>query len=136
MSIVLAHQKSSSHQLALEEAAKQAQLRKTSLLVVHVPEGVDVDVNEEQRSRLREEIAEALPKIGMTEVPWALQVATGEDVADTILDVVAGADAELLVIGARRRSPVGKLFMGSVTQKLILRADIPVLVVKASNGKS
>ena len=41
------------------------------------------------------------------------------------------AQTELLVIGARRRSPVGKLFMGSVTQSIILHADVPVLVVKA-----
>jgi nucleotide-binding universal stress UspA family protein len=45
--------------------------------------------------------------------------------------VVAALDAELLVIGARRRTPVGKLFMGSVTQSIILHADVPVLVVKA-----
>ena len=44
-------------------------------------------------------------------------------------------DAELLVIGARRRSPVGKLFLGSVTQSIILHADVPVLVVKAPAEK-
>ena len=135
MSIVLAHQKSNSHQLALEEAAKQAQLRQTSLVVIHVPEGVDVDVNEEQRNRLNGEIAEGLQKLGLDKLTWDLQVTTGEDVADAILDSVSDADAELLVIGARRRNPVGKLFMGSVTQKLILRADVPVLVVKAAVGK-
>jgi nucleotide-binding universal stress UspA family protein len=135
MSIVLAHQKSNSHQLALEQAAKQAQLRQTSLVVIHVPEGVDVDVNEEQRNRLSVEIAEGLQKLGLGDLTWDLQVTTGEDVADAILDGVADADAELLVIGARRRNPVGKLFMGSVTQKLILRADIPVLVVKAPTGR-
>jgi nucleotide-binding universal stress UspA family protein len=135
MSIVLAHQKSNSHQLALEEAAKQAQLRQTSLVVIHVPEGVDVDVNEEQRNRLNGEIAEGLQKLGLDKLTWDLQVTTGEDVADAILDSVSDADAELLVIGARRRNPVGKLFMGSVTQKLILRADVPVLVVKAAVGR-
>jgi nucleotide-binding universal stress UspA family protein len=135
MSIVLAHQKSNSHQLALEEAAKQAQLRQTSLVVIHVPEGVDVDVNEEQRNRLNGEIAEGLQKLGLDKLSWDLQVTTGEDVADAILDSVSDADAELLVIGARRRNPVGKLFMGSVTQKLILRADVPVLVVKAAVGR-
>ncbi|MCW2811511.1 MAG: hypothetical protein JWP61_1969, partial [Friedmanniella sp.] len=39
--------------------------------------------------------------------------------------------AELLVIGARRRSPVGKFLLGSVTQTLILQSEVPVLVVKA-----
>ena len=58
-------------------------------------------------------------------------MATGVDVAETVLDLVADTDVELLVIGARRRSPVGKLIMGSVTQTIILRAEVPVLVVKA-----
>jgi nucleotide-binding universal stress UspA family protein len=38
---------------------------------------------------------------------------------------------ELLVIGARRRSPVGKAFLGSIAQNVILDADVPVLVVKS-----
>ena len=53
------------------------------------------------------------------------------DVADAVLDLIAGTDVELVVIGARRRSPVGKMIMGSVTQSIILRADVPVLVLKA-----
>jgi len=37
-----------------------------------------------------------------------------------------------LVVGVRRRSPVGKAVLGSIAQRLILEADIPVLSVKAS----
>jgi nucleotide-binding universal stress UspA family protein len=33
------------------------------------------------------------------------------------------------VIGGRRRSPVGKAVMGSHTQKIILGARVPVLVM-------
>jgi nucleotide-binding universal stress UspA family protein len=40
----------------------------------------------------------------------------------------------LIVVGARRRSRVGKLLMGSVTQNIILEAGIPVLVVKTPAG--
>ena len=42
--------------------------------------------------------------------------------------------ADLLVIGARRRSPVGKAFLGSVTQEVLLDSAVPVLVVKASGS--
>ena len=67
---------------------------------------------------------------------WNLHLATApEDVAETILTLAGQADASLLVIGARRRSPVGKALLGSVTQTLILEADMPVLVVKSDRQR-
>ena len=53
------------------------------------------------------------------------------DVAGAVLDQVGVVAPDLLVIGARRRSPVGKAFLGSVAQTLILQSDVPVLVVKS-----
>lgn len=131
MTIAVAHQKSSHWQLTLREAAKEARLRQSPLTVVHVAEGVDVELNQEQRATLSAELTQALQEVDLQEIPWTLRVTTGEDVAGAVLDVVADSDADLLVIGARRRNPVGKLLMGSVTQTIILRADIPVMVVKA-----
>jgi nucleotide-binding universal stress UspA family protein len=50
--------------------------------------------------------------------------------ADEILSVAQQVDAEMIVIGLRRRSPVGKLFLGSSSQQIILEADCPVVTVK------
>ena len=52
------------------------------------------------------------------------------DVADEVLRVAQEADASVIVIGLRKRSPVGKLLMGSSAQRILLDADRPVLAVK------
>jgi nucleotide-binding universal stress UspA family protein len=52
------------------------------------------------------------------------------DVAEAILREVGSLQPELLVIGARQRSPVGKALLGSVAQTLILDSPVPVLVIK------
>lgn len=130
MSVVVAYQATAVGNLALKEAAQEAKLRATSMTVVNVPEGVDIDVIEADKVRLSNEITEVLREGDGHAVDWTLQVITGEDAAEAVLNLVADTDANLLVVGARRRSRVGKLLMGSVTQNIILDADIPVLVVK------
>ena len=134
MSVVVAHQASAIGHLTLQEGAKEAHLRQVPMAVIHVAEGVDLDVIEAHKAGVSDEIAKVLSEVNLEGVEWTLQVTTGEDVAEAVLDVVGALDADLLVIGARRRSPVGKLFMGSVTQSIILHADVPVLVVKAPAG--
>ena len=51
--------------------------------------------------------------------------------ADEILERAAGVDADLIVIGQRRRSPVGKMLLGSTSQRILLDAVCPVVAVKA-----
>ncbi|WP_319461348.1 universal stress protein [Micromonospora sp. RTP1Z1] len=58
------------------------------------------------------------------------QDAHAGDLADEVLRVADAVDASVIVIGLRRRSPVGKLIMGSAAQRILLDADRPVLAVK------
>ena len=130
MTVVVAHQVSSTSRIALTEAARQAAMRGTDLAVLHVVESLDLDIAAANRSGISDEVDRVLTEAGL-DVPWELHLATGEDnVADALLGLVDSLEAEVLVIGARRRSPVGKFLLGSVTQTLILQAEVPVLVVK------
>lgn len=56
--------------------------------------------------------------------------ATG-DAAEDLVEVAHALSAEVIVIGLRRRTPVGKLILGSNAQKILLDASCPVLAVKA-----
>jgi nucleotide-binding universal stress UspA family protein len=58
------------------------------------------------------------------------QTAHQGDAADEVLRVADETAASVIVIGLRRRSPVGKLITGSDAQRILLQAGQPVLAVK------
>ena len=55
----------------------------------------------------------------------------GNDVADDLVDLAEETGAKLIVIGLRKRNPVGKLILGSNSQQILLDAPCAVLAVKA-----
>lgn len=54
----------------------------------------------------------------------------GSDPAEQILTLAEDHAAKLIVMSAKRRSPVVKLLLGSSAQQVILEAECPVLLVK------
>ncbi|WP_299036939.1 universal stress protein [uncultured Pseudokineococcus sp.] len=107
---------------ALERGAAEALLRGLPLAVV------DLSTRDDGGEAARRAVAALEPAPASAQV---LRRPEHQDPVDALLDAVPGAGAELLVVGTRRRSPVGKFLMGSTAQRIILGSDVPVLVVKA-----
>jgi nucleotide-binding universal stress UspA family protein len=57
------------------------------------------------------------------------------DVAEDLIAVATQTQASVIVIGLRRRSPVGKLILGSNAQRILLDSPCPVLAVKTERGR-
>ena len=57
--------------------------------------------------------------------------ADGGSPVDDFLAAAQASDVELLVLGIRHRTQVGKLILGSTEQQILLDAPRPVLAVKA-----
>jgi nucleotide-binding universal stress UspA family protein len=57
------------------------------------------------------------------------------DEVEQVLRVVEDhPEVTRLVVGVRKRSPLGKVVLGSIPQRLILDAPVPVLAVKAKDA--
>ena len=110
----------------------EAGRRNEGLLVLNTPRGgapVSADVAPPE---LVEQLTARAQEAGVTlEVR---QTPHSGDLADEVLRVAEEADASVIVIGIRRRSPVGKLLMGSSAQRILLDADRDVLAVKPAAG--
>ncbi len=120
MTVVVAHMSSPEGREALACAVVEARRRDCELVVVaSAPDqgpAVEAEVRELGEGRLGE-------------IRLSVEPGTGK-VAD---DLVAAADrheADVVVIGLRRRSPVGKLILGANAQRILLEAPCPVLAVK------
>lgn len=113
--------------VAVERALEEATLRSARVVVVNGTRG-DAYVDEHYASG--QQLATLESSLAASDVPSEVRQTMGHDVADQVLAVVQEVDAELVVLGIRRRSPVGKLLMGSVAQKVILGAECAVLTVK------
>ena len=130
MTVAVAHQVSATAQLALAHAVQESRYRDTDLVVLHVVNStLDADSEEAYRLGVSDEIEKAVGSDA--DVSWKLHLrSVSGDVGDALVKLTNELRPDLLVLGARRRSPVGKALLGSVAQTIILEASVPVLVVK------
>lgn len=132
MTVVVGYVPTPLGEAALSQALEEARRRDVRLVLVNSSRGDSlVDerfADEQQLDALRSRLAAS----GLTHD--IVQAVRGREAYEEILSVAREHRAEVVVIGLRRRSPVGKLLMGSTAQRVLLEAECPVLAVKAAAG--
>ena len=120
MSVCVAVTDSKEGQAALEAAATEAVQLNVGLVAVNLT-GSDLDTSAITPELQYEVVVPSAPS-SLDEVEQVLQV------------IKERPEISRLVVGVRKRSPVGKVVLGSIAQRLILEATVPVLSVKSSDA--
>ncbi|PWD51862.1 universal stress protein [Serinibacter arcticus] len=120
-------------QAALREAARESLRRGVDLAVLAVVDTAEHAEAGPEVEAVRDETARRIAEVdGGEAVTWRVETApTRGDIAEVIVDLAVQVGADPLVIGARRRSPVGKLILGSTVRSVLMDAPMAVLVTKA-----
>lgn len=127
MTIAVAYRPDEFGRAALEWAAAHATAVDESIIVINISRGEPRLDAGFARGRDVQDITEKLTAKG---VSIEVRQTVGDNISEAVLFEAEQAGASMVVVGIRRRSPVGKMLMGSVAQSILLDASVPVVAVK------
>ena len=131
MAVVVGFVPTNEGRAALRRAAEEARTRGTRLVVINSNRG-GKDLTTADAERYDSELATVRRELSETGIEHEVrQLVRGQEPAEDLIAVAEEVGAEVIVIGLRRRTPVGKLILGSHAQRILLDAPCPVLAVKA-----
>ena len=128
--IVVGYDGSDTGKAALELAKEQSKAFDAKVFVIESQVGgSETDVKDIKKGEENLEFAESYLK--EQNIPYETHLLVrGVEPGEDIVQFAKDNDADLIIVGVRRRSKVGKLMFGSTAQFVILEAPCPVLTVK------
>jgi nucleotide-binding universal stress UspA family protein len=116
---------------AVERGIEEARLRGSKLVVINSHRG-GREFDADKARQVEQDLERVRAELERSEIEHDIrQLVRGQEVADDVVAVAEETKADLIVIGLRRRSPVGKLLLGSNAQRILLDAPCAVLAVKS-----
>ena len=134
MTVGVLHNNSPEGRAALAAAVREARIRETDLVVLHALSGsAEPSAEAGETAAVSTSVETGLADIDNAEaVAWTVAVGRPDpDAVNTLLTLVEEQKSEILVVGSRHRSAVGKFLMGQTIQRLLLEIPVPVLLVKS-----
>lgn len=129
--IVVGFIRSPEGEAALKTAIDEAKLRSAQLIVVHSMYGGRRE-DETEVLAYRQELEAVDKQLTADGVDHRMhEYVRGLSPSEDLTRTAKEENADLIVIGLRRRTPTGKFLLGSNAQEILLDADCPVLAVKA-----
>ena len=128
MTVVVGYVPTPEGEAAVRHGIAEAELRDAHLVVVNTSRG---DAAVDARWADEQQLAQLELLLADAGVPHeVVHVTRGREAAEEILETAEQRRASLVVIGLRRRTPLGKLLLGSTAQRVLLEAECPVVGVK------
>ena len=135
MTIIVGYLPTPEGQAALSHAAQEAILRRQPLTLVDISHhGGPHDARHGKPlddAALPADANEIRERLATAQLALRVHSPAGLEPSDELIRAAQETDAELIVVGLRHRTPVGKLLLGSYAQRVLLEAGCPVLAVKA-----
>jgi nucleotide-binding universal stress UspA family protein len=117
---------------AVTQGIAEAKLRNAALIVVNSHRG-GREFDDQASARSESDLSALESKLKDSGLEYDVrQLVRGLEPAEDLIGIAEDSGADLIVIGLRRRTPVGKLILGSNAQRILLDAPCPVLAVKVS----
>jgi nucleotide-binding universal stress UspA family protein len=129
MTVVVGYVPTETGYLAVTEAIKEATFRGCEIVVVNVVPDANFTQPTAADQPDLDALAARLTDAGV-EFEIRHRFRDTDSVAEEILTAADETNAELIVVGLHRRSPVGKALLGSNAQRVLLSATCPVLAVR------
>jgi nucleotide-binding universal stress UspA family protein len=130
MKMIVGYEGGGAEDKVIQLAKQQAKANSASVEIMHVVDPTPKNESDLAKQEAAEKEVRAIAAgFEADNISCQVTIARGLAPGDLILDAARDGDADMIVIGVKKKSRLGKFVFGSTAQLIILDAPCPVLTV-------